>query len=67
LGLKGNLGTGHVRYSTTGASTRDNAQPLVINYIKGTLYLLLINGTLINTKELRQVTRIYRGYFSDYH
>ncbi|MBQ7705428.1 MAG: amidophosphoribosyltransferase, partial [Selenomonadaceae bacterium] len=28
--LKGNLGVGHVRYSTAGASTRKNAQPLVL-------------------------------------
>ena len=35
--LKGNIGVGHVRYSTAGASTRENAQPLVLNYVKGTL------------------------------
>lgn len=35
--LKGDIGVGHVRYSTAGASTRENAQPLVLNYIKGTL------------------------------
>ena len=29
--LKGNLGIGHVRYSTTGATTLANAQPLVMN------------------------------------
>ena len=52
-GLNGNLGVGHVRYSTTGASTRENAQPLVINYVKGTLSLAH-NGNLINTKELRE-------------
>ena len=32
--MKGNLGIGHVRYSTTGAATLSNAQPLVLNYIK---------------------------------
>ncbi len=37
--LRGNLGIGHVRYSTTGASVAENAQPLVLNYIKGTLGL----------------------------
>ena len=26
--LKGNIGVGHVRYSTAGSSTRENAQPL---------------------------------------
>ena len=37
--LKGNLGIGHVRYSTAGASNRENSQPLVLAYIKGTLML----------------------------
>ncbi|MCR5665468.1 MAG: amidophosphoribosyltransferase [Eubacterium sp.] len=52
-GLKGNLGVGHVRYSTAGASTRENAQPLVLNYVKGTL-ALAHNGNLINANELRK-------------
>lgn len=51
--LKGNIGVGHVRYSTAGASTRENAQPLVLNYIKGTLGLAH-NGNLINAPELRR-------------
>lgn len=51
--LKGNLGIGHVRYSTTGETTLQNAQPLVLNYIKGTL-ALAHNGNLINTEELRE-------------
>lgn len=51
--LKGNLGVGHVRYSTTGAATCSNAQPLVLNYIKGTL-ALAHNGNLVNTEELRE-------------
>ena len=50
--LKGNLGIGHVRYSTTGAATLNNAQPLVLNYIKGTL-ALAHNGNLVNTEALR--------------
>lgn len=51
--MKGNLGVGHVRYSTAGASTRENAQPLVLNYVKGTL-ALAHNGNLINANELRK-------------
>lgn len=51
--MKGNLGVGHVRYSTAGASTRENAQPLVLNYVKGTL-ALAHNGNLINANELRE-------------
>lgn len=50
--LKGDIGVGHVRYSTAGASTRENAQPLVLNYVKGTL-ALAHNGNLINASELR--------------
>ena len=51
--LKGNLGIGHVRYSTTGASVAENAQPLVLSYIKGTLGLAH-NGNLINTETLKR-------------
>lgn len=51
--LKGNIGVGHVRYSTAGSSTRENAQPLVLNYVKGTLGLAH-NGNLINALELRK-------------
>lgn len=52
-GLKGDIGVGHVRYSTAGSSTRENAQPLVLNYVKGTLGLAH-NGNLINAPELRR-------------
>ena len=51
--LHGNIGVGHVRYSTAGSSTRENAQPLVLNYIKGTL-ALAHNGNLVNAPELRR-------------
>ncbi len=50
--MEGDIGVGHVRYSTAGASTRENAQPLVLNYVKGTL-ALAHNGNLINAAELR--------------
>lgn len=52
LDLKGNIGVGHVRYSTAGASVRENTQPLVLNYVKGTL-ALAHNGNLVNALELR--------------
>lgn len=51
--LHGDIGVGHVRYSTAGASTRENAQPLVLNYIKGTLGVAH-NGNLINARKLRR-------------
>ncbi|MCR5784363.1 MAG: amidophosphoribosyltransferase [Eubacterium sp.] len=51
--MKGDIGVGHVRYSTAGESTRENAQPLVLNYVKGTL-AMAHNGNLINANELRE-------------
>ena len=50
--IKGNIAIGHVRYSTTGANTRENAQPLVSKYVKGTL-TVAHNGNLVNAAELR--------------
>ena len=52
--LTGQMAVGHVRYSTAGASVRENAQPLVMRYIKGTL-AIAHNGNLTNAYELRQL------------
>ncbi|MCR5691724.1 MAG: amidophosphoribosyltransferase [Eubacterium sp.] len=51
--LKGNIGVGHVRYSTTGANNSQNVQPLVLNYVKGIL-MLAHNGNLVNAPELHR-------------
>jgi amidophosphoribosyltransferase len=51
--LKGNLGVGHVRYSTAGDSSVHNTQPLVLNYVKGTL-ALAHNGNIVNTSQLKE-------------
>ena len=53
LPLHGDIGIGHVRYSTTGGSCKENAQPLVLNYLKGTL-ALVHNGNITNTDKLRE-------------
>ena len=50
--LTGNIGIGHVRYSTTGESTIKNAQPIAINYFKGTL-ALVHNGNITNMDEFK--------------
>lgn len=50
--LHGNIGIGHVRYSTAGASCLANAQPIVLSYLKGTL-ALAHNGNITNADELR--------------
>ncbi|MBN2898377.1 MAG: amidophosphoribosyltransferase [Clostridia bacterium] len=48
----GDIGIGHVRYSTTGESYVANAQPLVVNY-KGGSIALAHNGNLVNANTLR--------------
>lgn len=50
--LEGTISVGHVRYSTKGGNYRENAQPLVNHYVKGTL-ALAHNGNLINSNILR--------------
>jgi len=50
--LTGQMAIGHVRYSTSGASSLVNAQPLVFNYLRGSL-ALAHNGNLTNAKELK--------------
>ncbi len=50
--LTGQIAVGHVRYSTTGSSVRENAQPLVTRYVKGSLSIVH-NGNLTNTSRLR--------------
>ena len=55
--LCGDIGVGHVRYSTAGSSTIENAQPLVLHYLKGTL-ALTHNGNLVNSPQLmRELSR----------
>ena len=51
--LNGTMAVGHVRYATTGARERENAQPLTIKYVKGTL-AVVHNGNLVGVDQLRQ-------------
>lgn len=51
--LKGNIGIGHVRYSTTGRSMIQNCQPVFLNYLKGTL-ALAHNGNITNAAKIRE-------------
>ena len=50
--LNGTMAVGHVRYSTAGGLRRENAHPLTLNYVKGTL-ALAHNGNLPHADELR--------------
>ncbi len=52
LGL-GDMAVGHVRYGTTGNASRANAQPIVVNHVKGPM-ALCHNGNLVNSFELRE-------------
>ena len=52
--LKGNVGVGHVRYSTSGEGGVTNAQPLMVN-IKSCDIALAHNGNLIYDQALREM------------
>ena len=47
------MAIGHVRYSTAGGSARENVQPLVLRYIKGSL-AISHNGNITNVDEIRK-------------
>ncbi|MBU1198140.1 amidophosphoribosyltransferase [Candidatus Micrarchaeota archaeon] len=51
--LTGSVGAGHVRYSTTGTSTVDNAQPLM-RHANGLQIAISFNGNIVNYEELKQ-------------
>lgn len=49
----GQMAIGHVRYGTTGTKSRLNAQPLLVNHVKGSMSLAH-NGNLTNAMQLRE-------------
>ncbi|MFQ5815951.1 MAG: amidophosphoribosyltransferase [Candidatus Hydrothermarchaeaceae archaeon] len=51
--LTGNVGIGHVRYSTTGESRIECSQPFVVTHSKGTI-AIAHNGNIVNSLELRK-------------
>ncbi|WP_067782071.1 amidophosphoribosyltransferase [Actinomyces vulturis] len=59
-GLPGHIAVGHVRYSTTGATTWENAQPMLGPVATGTV-ALAHNGNLTNTRELIESVRAASG------
>ncbi len=50
---EGKMAIGHVRYSTTGVSKKENAQPMVVRHKKGNL-AVVHNGNLTNAVELKR-------------
>ena len=59
---EGNMAVGHVRYGTTGGNGRLNAQPIVVNHIKGRM-ALAHNGNLVNSFELRNELELCGSIF----
>lgn len=59
---QGKMAVGHVRYGTTGANARLNAQPILVNHIKGRM-ALAHNGNLVNTYELRRELELQGSIF----
>ena len=62
---EGTMAVGHVRYGTTGGTTRNNCQPIEVNHQKGKM-ALAHNGNLSNALELRDKLELSGATFS-YH
>lgn len=60
---EGKIAVGHVRYGTTGATTRNNCQPLEVNHKKGKM-ALAHNGNLSNALELRDELELSGAIFN---
>lgn len=59
---KGSMAVGHVRYGTTGGTTRKNCQPIEVNHQKGKM-ALAHNGNLSNAYELRDELELSGAIF----
>ncbi|HLA48776.1 MAG: amidophosphoribosyltransferase [Nitrospinae bacterium RIFCSPLOWO2_12_39_16] len=60
--LSGHIAMGHNRYSTTGASLLKNAQPILVDYSRGSL-ALAHNGNLVNAAYIRSELEAYGSIF----
>jgi amidophosphoribosyltransferase len=60
--LRGHLAIGHNRYSTTGSSSLRNAQPLLVDYARGSL-AIAHNGNLVNAHRIRAELEAYGSIF----
>ena len=59
---EGAIAVGHVRYGTTGGTTRSNCQPIEVNHQKGKM-ALAHNGNLSNAFELRNELELSGAIF----
>ncbi|HEY8039033.1 MAG TPA: amidophosphoribosyltransferase [Polyangiaceae bacterium] len=60
--LPGRVAIGHVRYSTAGSSHIKNAQPIAVDYARGSL-AVCHNGNLTNAEELRAELEAHGSIF----
>ena len=60
--LPGSSAIGHVRYSTTGSSSIQNCQPIMINYSRGHL-AVAHNGNIVNAKGIRDEFEAHGAIF----
>lgn len=60
---KGNMAVGHVRYGTTGGTTRSNTQPMEVNHQRGKM-AIAHNGNLSNSLELRDELELSGAIFN---
>lgn len=60
--LKGHMAIGHTRYSTTGSSLLKNAQPILVDYSRGSL-AVAHNGNLVNADVLRAELEAHGSIF----
>lgn len=58
----GNMAVGHTLYGTKDANYRLNAQPMVVNHIKGNM-AVCHNGSLVNAYELRRELELQGSIF----
>ena len=59
---KGTMAAAHTRYATTGASNKNNCQPIEVNHQKGRM-ALAHNGNLSNAAELRNKLELSGAIF----
>lgn len=60
--LHGSSAVGHVRYSTTGSSIIDNAQPFVVHH-RNRSYAIAHNGNLVNAQSLKKELEVSGSIF----
>ncbi|WP_305046161.1 amidophosphoribosyltransferase [Geoalkalibacter sp.] len=61
--LSGRSAIGHVRYSTAGGSDIKNVQPIMVDYLRGSI-AVAHNGNLVNAQEIRNELELTGSIFS---